>query len=121
LGTDLATDLARMRAIRAAVGPDMPLRIDANQGWDRVTARAALVALEEFRPELVEQPLPRWDVEGLAELRHASRIPLMADESLFDEHDAIRLVAAKACDYFNIKLAKAGGIHTALKINAIGE
>jgi L-alanine-DL-glutamate epimerase-like enolase superfamily enzyme len=121
LGTDLATDLSRMRAIRAAVGPVMPLRIDANQGWDRVTARAALIALEEFRPELVEQPLPRWDVDGLAELRNVSRIPLMADESLFDDHDAIRLVAAKACDYFNIKLAKSGGIHTALKINGIGE
>jgi L-alanine-DL-glutamate epimerase-like enolase superfamily enzyme len=121
LGTDLPTDLARMRAIRDAVGPEFPLRIDANQGWSRTVAKQALAALVPFAPELVEQPLPRWDIEGLAELRRTSPIPLMADESLFDEHDALRLVAAGACDYFNIKLAKSSGIHVALKINAIGE
>lgn len=121
LGTDVATDMARMRAIRAAVGPEFTLRVDANQGWSRVDARKALIGLMEFRPELVEQPLVKWDVEGLAELRTHSPIPIMADESLFDEHDAMRLGAAKACDYFNIKLAKSTGIHVALKINAIGE
>lgn len=121
LGTDLATDLERMRAIRDAVGPAFTLRIDANQGWSRTTARAALVALAEFNPELVEQPLVAADIEGLAELRRGTSIPIMADESLFDEHDALRLVTANACDYFNIKLAKAGGITTALRINAIGE
>ena len=57
LGTDLATDLERMRAIRAAVGPAFPLRIDANQGWSRTVARAALAALPQFSPELVEQPV----------------------------------------------------------------
>jgi L-Ala-D/L-Glu epimerase len=121
LGTDIATDLARIRAIRAAVGPDFPLRVDANQGWNRIDARKALAALAAFGPELVEQPLVKWDIEGMAEMRGASTIPIMADESLFDEHDALRLVAAKACDYFNIKLAKSSGIHVALKINAIGE
>ncbi len=121
LGTDLAIDLERIRLIREAVGPDLPIRIDANQGWSRTVARKALAALAAFNPELVEQPVARGDVEGLAELRHTSTIPIMADESLFDEHDALRLVAAGACDYFNIKLAKAAGIWTALKINAIGE
>lgn len=121
LGTDLATDLERMRLIREAVGPGFALRVDANQGWDRTTARAALKALAAFGPELVEQPVVRADIDGLAELRRGSTVPLMADESLFDEHDALRLVAAGACDYFNIKLAKAAGIWTALKINAIGE
>ena len=121
LGTDLATDLERMRLIRAAVGPDLPLRIDANQGWSRTVARAALGALAACGPELVEQPVARADIEGLAELRRLSPVPIMADESLFDDHDAMRLVAAGACDYFNIKLAKAAGIWTALKINAIGE
>jgi L-alanine-DL-glutamate epimerase-like enolase superfamily enzyme len=120
LGTDLATDLARMRAIRAAVGAEFPIRIDANQGWSRVTAKAALAALVEFRPELVEQPVVRWDIEGLAELKRGSSVPIMADEALFDEHDALRLVRAEACDYFNIKLAKSAGIRTALHIDAIG-
>ncbi len=121
LGTDVPTDVARMRAIRKAVGPDFEIRIDANQGWSRAEARATLTAIEAFAPALVEQPLARTDIAGLADLRRGSRIPLMADESLFDEHDAMRLVAAGACDYFNIKLAKAAGIWTALKINTIGE
>ena len=121
LGTDLSTDLERMRLIREAVGPALPIRIDANQGWSRTVARDALRALAAYGPELVEQPVVRADIEGLAELRRTSPIPIMADESLFDEHDALRLVAAGACDYFNIKLAKAAGISTALKINAIGE
>lgn len=121
LGTDLATDIERMRLIREAVGPGFALRVDANQGWSRTVARDALRALVPFAPELVEQPVVRTDIEGLAELRRGSTIPIMADESLFDEHDALRLVAAGACDYFNIKLAKAAGIWTALKINAIGE
>ena len=84
-------------------------------------AREALRALTVYDPELVEQPVVRADIDGLAELRRGSTIPIMADESLFDDHDALRLVAANACDYFNIKLAKAAGIWTALKINAIGE
>jgi L-alanine-DL-glutamate epimerase-like enolase superfamily enzyme len=113
--------MARMRAIRAAVGSEFRLRVDANQGWSRVEARKALIGLMEFRPELVEQPLVKWDIEGLSELKVHSPIPLMADESLFDEHDAMRLAAARACDYFNIKLAKSASIQTALKINAVGE
>ena len=121
LGTNLATDLERMRQIREAVGPAFPLRVDANQGWSRTVAREALRALTAYGPELVEQPVVRADIDGLAELRRGSTIPIMADESLFDDHDALRLVAANACDYFNIKLAKAAGIWTALKINAIGE
>ena len=121
LGVDLVTDLERIRAVREAVGPAFPIRIDANQGWSRPVARAALQALAASNPELVEQPVVASDIEGLADLRRTSTIPLMADKSLFDEHDALRLVAAGACDYFNIKLSKSAGISTALKINAIGE
>jgi L-alanine-DL-glutamate epimerase-like enolase superfamily enzyme len=54
-------------------------------------------------------------------VRANSPIPIVADESLFDHHDAYRLASAGACDYFNIKLAKSGGIHTALKIDAVAE
>ncbi|MEO8757516.1 MAG: dipeptide epimerase [Devosia sp.] len=121
LGTDLPTDLERIRAVRAAVGPSFPIRIDANQGWSRPVARAALRALAEFCPELVEQPVVASDIDGLVELRRSSSIPIMADESVFDEHDALRLVAAGACDYLNIKLAKAAGISSALRINAVAE
>ena len=121
LGTNRADDVARIRAIRAAVGDAMPLRIDANQGWDEPTAVATLQALAEFDIQYCEQPVAGWKIAALARVRSHSPIPIMADESLFDHHDAARLVAAEACDYFNIKLGKSGGIHTALKIAAIAE
>lgn len=121
LGTNRADDVARIRAIRAAVGDAIPLRIDANQGWDEPTAVATLQALAPFDIQYCEQPLADWNIAGMARVRSHSPIPIMADESLFDHHDAIRLVAAEACDYFNIKLGKSGGIHTALKIAAIAE
>jgi L-alanine-DL-glutamate epimerase-like enolase superfamily enzyme len=121
LGKDVTTDIERVRQIRAALGPAHTVRLDANQGWNRVDARRALEALQQFGPEFCEQPVAKWDIEGLAEIARTSPIPIMADESVFDEHDALRLVSARACHYLNIKLAKSGGIHTALKINAVGE
>lgn len=121
LGTSVDEDVSRVRTIRAKVGPDIALRLDANQGWTRVEAAQALNALQAFDIEYCEQPVAAWDMEGLAMMRAASRIPIMADEALFDDHDAINLVRANACDYFNIKLTKSAGIHTALAINAIAE
>jgi L-alanine-DL-glutamate epimerase-like enolase superfamily enzyme len=121
LGEDRGADVSRMRAIRAAVGDDAPIRIDANQGWDPVTAIAILNDLAPLNIHYCEEPVAHWDNTGLRRVRERSPIPIMADESLFDHHDAFRLAAMGACDYFNIKLAKSGGIHTALKINAIAE
>jgi L-Ala-D/L-Glu epimerase len=121
LGTTQKADIERIRLIRAAIGDDLPLRIDANQGWDEATAIATLKALEKFDIEHCEQPIAARNIVGLARVRAASPIPIMADEAVFDHFDALNLVKNNACDYFNIKLAKSGGIHNALKINAIAE
>ncbi len=121
LGTTLKEDVARIKAIREAVGNEVSIRVDANQGWDRVTAVKILKALEPFDIEHCEEPVPCRDNRGLLRVRENSPIPIMADESVFDHKDAFRLAAMGACDYFNIKLSKSGGIHTALKIIAIAE
>lgn len=121
LGTDRAGDVARIRAIREALGGEVPIRIDANQGWDEVTAIHVLRELAPFGIEYCEQPVAAWNTEALRRVRAASPIPIMADESLFDHHDAYRLASLGACDLFNIKLAKCGGIHTALKIDAVAQ
>jgi len=121
LGTTPGEDIERIRRIREAVGSEIPLRIDANQGWDCVTALQALRRMEEQGIQYCEQPVPAWDVAALRKVNTNTAIPIMADESLFDEHDAFRLLLMEACDYLNIKLSKAGGIHTALKINAVAE
>ncbi len=121
VGTSTEEDLARIKAIREAIGYEMPLRIDANQGWDTVTAIRTLKALEKFNIEHCEEPVARWNNRGLKRVRDHSPVSIMADESVFDHKDAFRLAAMGACDYFNIKLAKCGGIHQALKIIAIAE
>jgi L-Ala-D/L-Glu epimerase len=121
LGTTQKADIERIRQIRAAIGDTLPLRIDANQGWDEATAIATLKGLEKFDIEHCEQPISARNIVGLARVRAASPIPIMADEAVFDHFDALNLVRNNACDYFNIKLAKSGGIHNALKINAIAE
>ena len=121
LGTSAEEDLGRIARIREAVGSDLPLRIDANQGWDFPTAVRVLSRLQSAGIEYCEQPLARWDLDNFRRLRERVSIPIMADESVFDHHDAFRLAASGCCDYLNIKLAKAGGIHTALKIDAVAE
>ena len=121
LGTNARDDIRRIEAIRNAIGDATPIRTDANQGWDVLTAQAVLRAIGEWNVQYCEQPIPRHDIAGLRHIRRSSTVPIMADESLFDATDAIRLVREEAVDYFNIKLSKSGGIFEALKINAIAE
>jgi L-Ala-D/L-Glu epimerase len=121
LGRNKTDDVARIKAIRQAIGDTLPLRIDANQGWDEATAIATLKALEKFDIEHCEQPVFAKNITALANVKRHSPIPIMADEAVFDHFDALNLVRYNACDYFNIKLSKSGGIHNALKINAIAE
>jgi L-alanine-DL-glutamate epimerase-like enolase superfamily enzyme len=116
LGQDGKKDVERMKAIRAAVGDTIPLCIDANQGWSVNEAIETLQALAPLNIGHCEEPIPRWDFMNLPKVRKASPIPIMADESCGDEHDAERLLNLDACDYMNIKIGKAGGLFKALKI-----
>jgi L-alanine-DL-glutamate epimerase-like enolase superfamily enzyme len=121
LGKDPIEDVQRVRQIREAVGSGLLLRIDANQGWDEDAARYALQNMATYDIQFCEQPMRYWNDDKLPALRHASTIKIMADESVFDHHDARRLIAAGACDYVNIKFAKSGGILEATRINACCE
>lgn len=121
LGENPDKDVARLQAIRDAVGDDVVIRIDANQGYTVPQAVQALKRMEKFNLQAAEQPLVASDIEGLRHLRNSTSIPIMADESLFSPHDALTLIRAEAVDYFNIKLMKAGGITGALKISWIAE
>jgi L-Ala-D/L-Glu epimerase len=121
LGKDAATDIERIRLIREAVGPTPRIRIDANQGWTYEEARLVLQSIAAYQVEFCEQPMRYWNDSLLPELRLHSPIKIMADESVFDHHDAKRLINAGACDYINIKFAKSGGIREALLINKVCE
>lgn len=121
LGTNRRDDIRRVEAIRQAIGDETPIRTDANQGWDVVTAQAVLRTIGDWNVQYCEQPISRTNIAGLRQIRQQSPVPIMADESLFDATDAIQLIREEAVDYGNIKLSKSGGIFEALKINAIAE
>ena len=114
-------DVEHVRAVRRAVGPSIAIKVDTNQCWALPTAIANLKAMANLDLQYSEQPLPYWDVDGLAQLRQSVDLPICVDESVFTHHDALRVVKSQAADIINIKLGKAGGIHSALKVNAIAE
>jgi L-alanine-DL-glutamate epimerase-like enolase superfamily enzyme len=119
LGTDPLTDIQRVRAIRKAIGDVIPLRIDANQGWGPEQAITVLNALQDANIQHCEEPLPRWQFMELRRVKDASPIPIMADESCCDHHDAARLIQLGACQRFNIKLGKSAGLYKACRIIAL--
>lgn len=110
-------DLERVRAIREVFGPAASLRLDANGAWSLAEARAALAALAPYDLAAVEQPLARGPLADWAALREASPIPIMVDESLVTMGDAEALIAARATDYFNLRVSKCGGV---LRAHAMG-
>jgi len=121
LGKDPATDIERIQKIRATVGPNIVLRIDANQGWSYDDAVTALTGLAAFDIQFCEQPMRTFNDHLLPALCKISPIPIMADESVYTHYDAERIIANKACDSINIKFAKSGGIKEALAINKVAE
>lgn len=123
VGKDAQLDLERMKMIRKAIGYDVLLRIDANQGW---TAKEAVKTLRRMEDEgldieLVEQPVIAHDVAGLKFVTDNVSIPVLADESVFSPLDALNILQQRAADLINIKLMKTGGIHNALKICSAAE
>ncbi len=116
LGTSVADDVQRLTATRQAIGPQIALRADANQGWSRDQALEVLEAAYEVSLDHCEEPLPKWDLGGQAWLTALSPVPIMADESLHQVTDAFRLIDYQACHRFNLKLGKSGGLWQARRI-----
>ena len=121
MGGSEEADVERIKMIREAIGMDLPLRIDANQGWTAASAPDILHALAPYNIQHCEEPIPRWDYMQLPAIRMQSPIKIMADESCCDEHDAQRLIDIKACDSLNVKLGKSAGIFRAKKILRLAE
>ena len=118
VGKDISVDIERVKAIHAAVADRALLRLDANQGW---TAKQAVQALQTLEAggvplELVEQPVKARDLEGMRYVTERVNTPVMADESAFGPLEVIDLIRLRAADIINIKLMKAGGISSALRI-----
>lgn len=123
VGIDPSLDVKRLEAIRKAVGPDVRIRIDANQAWKPKEAVRILDSMQEklLNIELVEQPVKAHDYEGLKYVTDHSIVPVLADESVFSPEDAMTILNMKAADLINIKLMKCGGLYNALKITSMAE
>jgi L-alanine-DL-glutamate epimerase-like enolase superfamily enzyme len=114
-------DIERMKAIRSAIGAEVPLRIDANQGWNLLSALEALNGMSDYNIQHCEEPLPADNFRDQAVLRAQSPILIMADESAFNHYDTFRILAEKRADLINIKLGKSGGINHAMKMAGISQ
>jgi muconate/chloromuconate cycloisomerase len=117
----LAHDIERVRRIRETVGAGVALRVDANQGWDRPTALAAIRALEPYALDFVEQPLPKWDLDGMAELARRVSVPIMADESCGSPQDALAIARLGGVSILALKVTKAAGILGTMAVARIAE
>jgi muconate cycloisomerase len=114
VGTD--DDAARLDAVRRAVGDAVELRADANGAWSAGEAIEQLGRLGQFKLAAIEQPVPAGDFAGVKRVRNESGVPVMADESLVTLEQARRLIDLGACDFFNIRLSKNGGVAGSLAI-----
>lgn len=123
VGKDWKKDLKRIKAIREAIGYNVKIRADANQGWNPKEAVMVIRKMEDagLDLELVEQPVKAYDIEGLKYVTDNVITPILADESCFSPLDALKIIQNRAADMINIKLMKTGGIYNALKICSIAE
>ena len=123
VGANPALDVARLAAVRKAVGDDVCIRIDANQAWQPKEAVRILNQMQEqgLAIEFVEQPVKAHDFEGMKYVTERSYVPVLADESVFSPEDALKIMQMGAADLVNIKLMKCGGLYNALKIASAAE
>ncbi|MCK8676054.1 mandelate racemase/muconate lactonizing enzyme family protein [Streptomyces lichenis] len=120
-GEDPALDLALVAAVRAALPEAVELSLDANEGYPPSGAVRVAARLADAGLDLLEQPLPRWDLDGMAALRAAGGVRVMADESVQSAHDALEVIRRGAADVLNIKILKVGGLHRAQQVAALAE
>lgn len=110
VGSGVVEDLDRIKAVREAVGKGMALRVDANEAYTVDEAIRLGKALSSFDISLLEQPVARHDLNGMAEVRRAVNIPVMADEAILGAETLIEVIKKEAADIVKVKVMKQGGI-----------
>ena len=118
IGMDVDTDVARMRELREAVGPDTFIGLDANGGYSRADARRAISELLPFGPAFYEQPVHPADLTGMREMRDFG-LPVVADESVFGMSDLTALMRADAADVVSLYVGKSGGPGRAVEMATV--
>lgn len=121
VGIDPDGDVARVKAVREAIGPEIKLGVDANGGWSADVAVKTIERLCEFGIYFAEQPVSPEDVSEMAKVRGQIKIPVIADESIYTLQDAKTLAQLGAADVFSIYVGKAGGIAPAKEVAEFAE
>jgi muconate cycloisomerase len=118
---ELATDIRHALAIKAALGDEVSVRVDVNQAWDLITAIKGMTQLQDGGIDLVEQPIPLWDRQGLITLSQRFSVPILADEAVATSHDGYALANGGFTGAYALKIAKAGGPAQALKLAHVAQ
>lgn len=121
IGRNPDTDIDRLMAVREAVGPKLNIRLDANEAYRPDQAIRIIRKMEKYDPEFVEEPVKRWDLDGMVKVRNAVDVPISSDESNTSLESAEKLLKKGAVDILNIKISKNGGLLRSKKIAAIAE
>lgn len=116
MGHGLYEEIEQVAAVRKAVGPEIHLRLDGNEGWSFEQARTILAACEPFAIQYVEQPLRVYDLSGMYRLRQEVSIPIAADEAVYNLESARRVLDWQAADILIVKPSLVGGLRAAQRI-----
>ena len=114
-------DAARLEAVRKTIGDEVELRADANGAWKADEAIEQLQRFARFKLQVIEQPVRADDLAAMKRVRQESGVAVMADESVVTLDQARRLIELDACDYFNIRLSKNGGVGASLAIAKLAQ
>lgn len=114
-------DVEALAAVRKAVGDDFPVDVDANQAYSASTCMPLLKRLEQFNPTAFEQPLPWWDLDGMAEVARVIDTPIIAHESLMTIVDCLNIIKKRAADVLCLQLVRNMGFYWTKKLVALAE
>ena len=121
IGREPQCDIQRLRRVREAVGDDVNIRLDANEAYWPDQAIQIIRNMEKYNPEFVEEPVKRWDLDGMAKVAQAVDTPISSDESNTSVDTVMRIIQKRAADIINIKISKNGGLYRSKKIAALAE
>jgi len=121
IGPDPETDIQRLRLVREAVGDDVNLRLDANEAYWPDQAIGIIRRMEKYHPEFVEEPVKRWDLDGMAKVARMVGTPISSDESNTSLDSVLQIIRKGAAGIINIKISKNGGLYRSKKIAAVAE
>ncbi|MGG0644932.1 enolase C-terminal domain-like protein, partial [Sporosarcina gallistercoris] len=117
VGIDKKLDIERIQSVRQAVGFDISIKVDANQGWE--TSADSMYVLDRIKAceiDWIEQPVLASDIDGLKEIKQKATVPVMIDEGLHGKQEMNEITVKRAVDMINIKLMKCGGLYPATQL-----